>query len=214
MNINIRNEQKQDYKIVENIAREAFWNLYFPGCHEHFVIHKLRNHKDFIKDLTFVIEIDGKVEGAIFYTHCKVVDKKGEEHKMISFGPVFISPKYHRQGFGKKLITHSINEAKKMGHKAIFTLGYPYHYTPYGFLGGKKYNISMPDGKFYKGLLVLPLYEGALNNIEGYVLFSSVLDVLDEEIEQLEQFDKGFEFKEKKVQQSQKEFEIACAMLD
>ena len=68
MNINIRNEQKQDYKIVENIAREAFWNLYFPGCHEHFVIHKLRNHKDFIKDLTFVIEIDGKVEGAIFYT--------------------------------------------------------------------------------------------------------------------------------------------------
>lgn len=66
MQINIRNEVPQDYRTVEEIARNAFWNLYFPGCHEHFVVHQMRKHPDFIKDLAFVIEVDGKVQGANF----------------------------------------------------------------------------------------------------------------------------------------------------
>ncbi len=210
MNINIRNEQEKDYRRVEEVARDAFWNLYFPGCHEHFVVHKMRNSKDFIKEISFVIEVDGNIEGAIFYTHSKIIDND-TEYKMISFGPVFISPKYHRKGLGRKLITHSINQAKKMGYKAILTLGYPYHYEPYGFLGGKKYNISMADGNFYKGLLVLPLYKGALDNIKGYVVFSDVLDAKDEEVDE---FDKNFPYKEKKFQESQLEFKKASVMLD
>ena len=178
MNINIRNEEPKDYRRVEEVAREAFWNLYFPGCHEHFVIHKMRNHKDFIKDLAFVIEVDNQIAGGIFYTQSKIVSEGNKEYKTISFGPVFISPEFHRKGLGKELITHSIKLAKEMGYRAILTLGYPYHYEPYGFLGGKKYNISMPDGKFYKGLLVLPLYERALDNISGYAEFSDVFDLL------------------------------------
>ncbi len=211
MNIIIRNEDSKDYKVVEEIAREAFWNLYFPGCHEHFVIHKMREHKDFIKDLSFVIEVDGKIVGGIFYTHSKIVSEDNKEYKTISFGPVFISPNFHRKGLGRKLITHSIKAAKEMGYRAILTLGYPYHYEPYGFLGGKKYNISMPDGKFYKGLLVLPLYEDALDNISGYVEFSDVLDSNDDEVNE---FDKSFPPKEKKFQESQLEFETASSMLD
>lgn len=210
MKINIRNEEEKDYRIVEEIAREAFWNLYFPGCHEHFVVHKMRGHKDFIKELSFVIEVDGNIEGAIFYTHSKIINND-KEYKMISFGPVFISPEFHRKGLGRKLITHSINEARKMGYKAILTLGYPYHYEPYGFLGGKKYNITMADGNFYKGLLVLPLYENALKNISGYVLFSEALDCTNEEVEE---FDKIFPFKQKGFKESQLEFEKASGMLD
>ena len=84
-------------------------------------------------------------------------------------------------------------------------------YEPYGFLGGKKYGISMPDMKFYKGLLVLPLYEGALENISGYVVFSEDLEVT---LEEVEEFDKNFPYKEKKFQESQLEFEKACAELD
>lgn len=211
MNINIRNEEPKDYRRVEEVAREAFWNLYFPGASEHCVVHKMRNHSDFIKDLAFVIEIDGKVEGAIFYTYSKIVSNDNIAYETISFGPVFVSPEYHRKGIGRKLITHSIEVAKEMGYRAIITLGYPYHYEPYGFLGGKKYNISMEDGRFYKGLLVLPLYEGSLNNISGYALFSEVLDVTEEEVIE---FDKTFPFKEKKHQESQDEYEIACKMLD
>ena len=66
MNINIRSEEPKDYRRVEEVAREAFWNLYFPGAHEHCVVHKMRSHPDFIKELTFVLEVDGKIEGAIF----------------------------------------------------------------------------------------------------------------------------------------------------
>lgn len=211
MNINVRNEEPKDYRRVEEIAREAFWNLYFPGTDEHYVVHKMRKHPDFIKELSFVIEVDGKVEGAMFYTHSKILSKDGSVYKTISFGPVFISPEFHRQGLGRKMITHSINVAKDMGYLAILTLGYPYHYEPYGFLGGKKYNISMEDGKFYKGLLVLPLYEGALENISGHVIFSEALDAT---IEEANEFDKNFPYKEKKHQASQDEFESACAMLD
>lgn len=211
MQIKIRNENPKDYKTVENIAREAFWNLYFPGCHEHFVVHKMRKHKDFIKDLSFVIEVDDKIVGGIFYTHSKIVSEDNKEYKTVSFGPVFISPKFHRTGLGRKLITHSIQVAKEMGYRAILTLGYPYHYEPYGFLGGKKYKISMPDKKFYKGLLVLPLYEGALDNISGYVIFSDVLEASDTEVNE---FDQQFPFKEKKFQESQIEYESTASMLD
>ncbi len=211
MNIVVRREEERDYRRVEEVAREAFWNLYFPGANEHVVVNKLRRSKDFIKDLTCVIEVDGQVEGGIFYSHSKIVNEKGEEIKTISFGPVFISPKFHRQGLGRKLITHTIEKAREMGYRAILTLGYPYHYEPYGFLGGKKYGISMPDMKFYKGLLVLPLYEGALENISGYVVFSEDLEVTPEEVEE---FDKNFPYKEKGFQESQLEFEKACAELD
>lgn len=211
MNINIRNEEPKDYRRVEEVAREAFWNLYFPGAHEHYVVHKMRNHQDFIKELAFVIEVDGKIEGAILYTHSKIVSGDNKEYKTISFGPVFISPIFHRRGLGRELVTHSINIAKERGYPAILTLGYPYHYEPYGFLGGKKYNISMPDGKFYKGLLILPLYEGALDNRAGYAVFSDVLEANDDEVNE---YDKTFPYKEKKIQESQTEYELACEMLD
>ncbi|MGL4774609.1 MAG: GNAT family N-acetyltransferase [Clostridium sp.] len=211
MNIRIRKEETKDYRKVEEVAREAFWNLYFPGCAEHLSIHKLRKDKDFIPELTYVIEVDGEIVGGIFYSHSKIVAKDGTEHKTISFGPVFISPTMHRIGLGRKLITHSIEEAKKLGYRAILTLGYPYHYEPYGFTGGKKYGISMADGNFYKGLLALPLYDGALDNISGYAAFSEALEASEEEIEE---FDKSFPYKEKKIQDSQKHFDLYASMLD
>ncbi len=211
MNINIRLEEEKDYKRVEEVAREAFWNLYVKGASEHYIVHKMRSHSDFIKELAFVVEVDGKVEGAIFYTHSKVVGKNGKEFKTISFGPVFISPKHHRKGLGRELITFSINVAKEMGYSGILTLGYPYHYKPYGFVGGKKYNISMEDGKFYTGLLALPLYDGAFDNVSGYAVFSDALE--SEEGEVLE-FDKNFPPKEKKYEKSQDEYMTVCMELD
>ena len=211
MNIIIRNEEEKDFKRVEEIAREAFWNLYFPGGHEHVIVNKIRNHKDFIKGLTFVIEVDGVVEGAIFYTHSHIVNKDDTNIPTISFGPVFISPNFHRQGLGRKLITYSIERAKEKGHRAIVTLGYPYHYETYGFKGGKNYKISQADGKFYKGLLVLPLFKDSLIDANGYVVFSEGLEVTEDEVNE---FDKNFPEKEKKFQQSQLEFEKACKALD
>ena len=211
MRVIIRNEEPSDYRQVEEVAREAFWNLYIPGATEHQVIHHIRKHQDFIPELSFVIEVDQEIVGAIFYTRSGIVQQNGEVFKTISFGPVFIHPNYHRQGLGRKLITHSIDVAKKLGYTVITTLGYDYHYKPYGFLGGKTYGISMPDGNFYKGLLVLPLKEGVLDGISGYAIFSEGLEP-DEAT--LESYESSFPYKEKCVEPSQQEYQEACVMLD
>ncbi len=212
MHIILRHEQASEYTHVESIAREAFWNLYFPGAHEHFVVHSMRQHKDFIPELSFVIEVDGQIQGGIYYTHSKVLLPQGEEHKTISFGPAFVAPAFHRQGFGRKLIEHSLALAKAQGHKAVLTLGYPYHYAPYGFVGAKKYGIAMGDGQFYKGLLALELVEGGLQGAQGgQAVFSDVFEV---DAQAVDSFDATFPPMEKAVQASQAEFEKACAELD
>jgi predicted N-acetyltransferase YhbS len=211
MKITIRNEEEKDYAQVEEITRTAFWNLYVPGAVEHYLVHTMRQHKDFIKELAFVVEVEGKVEGAIFYTHSAVVDQKETRHSTLTFGPVCIAPAWHRKGLGRQLITYSIKEAKKWGYPALIIMGYPYHYEPYRFCGGKKYGISMADGKFYTSLLVLPLYQGALDNISGYVELSPVFEINPEDVDE---FDKTFPFKEKKFRESQIEFEVACVQLD
>ena len=211
MKIIIRPEESKDFRKVEEVAREAFYNLYFPGCAEHLVIHNLRDNKDYIKELSYILEVDGEIVGSIFYTHAKIIGWDGVETKVISFGPVSIHPKYHRMGLGRKLITHSIEKAKKLGFNAILTLGYPYHYEPYGFKGGKKYNVAMADGNFYKGLLVLPLYEKALEGVSGYATFTDVFETPQDEIDR---FDSLFPPKKKQIQESQRIFEKACVELD
>ncbi|WP_214817352.1 GNAT family N-acetyltransferase [Exiguobacterium sp. s59] len=145
-----------------------------------------------------------------FYSKSKVVDGEGSVDT-ITFGPVFIDPKYHRQGLGRHLITHSIEHAKSLGYRAILTLGYPYHYEPYGFVGGKRYDIAMPDGQYYKGLLVLPLYEGALEGVRGMAVFTEGLEMEEAEVEV---FDATFPKKQKEVLPSQREYEFASTELD
>lgn len=206
----IRHETEQDYFATENCCRNAFWNLYKEGAEEHFVLHQMRKHKDFIPELSFVLEKDREIVGGIFYTRSRIVTDRGEI-PAVTFGPVFIEPKFHRQGLGKMLISHSLEQAKKAGHSAVLTLGYPYHYEPYGFCGAKKYRISMPDGKFYYGLLALPLQKNALDNTAGYVQFSDVFDVNPNDAEQ---FDLKFPPKPKQILPCQKEYELACARLD
>lgn len=211
MDITIRTEEKRDYRSVEEVTREAFWNLYCPGANEHHIIHTLRESEDFIPELTFVVEFANEIVGSIFYTKSNIVDKHGEVILTITFGPVSILPKYHRKGLGRKLIEYSIKEAKRQGFRAIIIGGYPYHYQTYGFVGSKKYNLSMPDGNFYTGIMVLPLYEGALQNVEGTIYFS---EALDPDESKLDEFDSSFSQKEKKIVSSQLEFEKTISEID
>lgn len=211
MLIVIRKELERDYRLVEQLARDAFWNLYIPGAHEHYMIHNMRSHPDFIKELSFLIEVDGKVQGAIFYTKSKIVANDDSHTETITMGPLFISQDFQERRLAKMLIAHSIKVAKEMGATAIITQGYPYHYESFGFISGKRYGVSMPDGKFYLGTLVLPLYDDALENVSGYVQFSDALEV-DES--QVDQFDSTFDFKEKAWQESQDEFAAMVERLD
>lgn len=55
-NVIIRLEKKEEYREVENLVRESFWNVYRPGCLEHYVLNQLRDDKDFVSELDFVMK--------------------------------------------------------------------------------------------------------------------------------------------------------------
>ncbi|MCK2004216.1 N-acetyltransferase [[Brevibacterium] frigoritolerans] len=209
--ITIRNEQPKDYRQVEEITRKAFWNLYFPGASEHYLVHTMRGHKDYMPELSFVIEENGEIIGSIHFTHAKVITPGGEEISVVSFGPVSIKPERHRQGFGRALITHAIESSKTHGHRAIVLGGFPYHYKPYGFVGTKKYDIAMTDGKFYTGVMALPLYDGALDGVSGKIKFS---DGLYPDENGLEAYEATFPPMKKLSLPHQKAFEQAASELD
>ncbi len=211
--ITIRNEEQSDFRKVEEVTRRAFWNLYVPGASEHFLVHTMRSHKDYVRSLAFVIEKDHEVVGSIHFTDAWVVTPSGEEIPVLHLGPVSIAPELHRQGLGRMLITHAMEHAKMLKHRyrAIILGGFTYHYYPYGFVGTKNYNISMPDGKFYTGIMILPLYDGALNGVTGKIKFS---DALYPDESGLNAYDATFPPMEKLVLPCQKDFERACADVD
>ena len=134
MMLNIRNERESDYKNVEDITRKAFYNVYVPGCMEHYLVHIMRGHEDFIPELDFVIEVDGQTVGNIMYTKSKLTDEGGTEKEIVTFGPVSILPKYQRKGYGKMLIEHSLKRAAELGYEAVVIMGSPANYVGSGFL--------------------------------------------------------------------------------
>ncbi|MBQ2326649.1 MAG: N-acetyltransferase, partial [Clostridia bacterium] len=129
----IRTETENDYRAVENLTREAFWNVYVPGCSEHYFVHTMRSHEDFIPELAFVVELDGKIIGSIMYYRTSLTDENGNKKEILSFGPLGILPAYQRQGLGKALMKHSFARAKEMGYDAIVILGSPSNYVSSGF---------------------------------------------------------------------------------
>ncbi len=208
-NLIIRNERGKDYRNIEQLIREAFWNLYVPGCNEHFVLHNLRNSNDFIPELDFVAEKEGQIVGQIVYSRGIIKCKHGEGKEVISFGPVSVLPAFQKEGIGSALINHTINLAKDMGYPAICIYGDPRYYSRFGFRCAEKYDIKTSDDKFAVALQVLELKKGALNNIPGKFIESTAFAV-DEN--QFAQYDATFPFKEKAENDSQREFKLLASL--
>lgn len=211
MNLHIRPETPGDYFQVENVIRQAFWNLYCPGCNEHWIVHNLRDHPDFFPELSFLLQREGEIVGSIFYSKSKVLSPDGRVHDTLTFGPVCILPRFHRQGLGRALISHSIAKAKELGFRALLIGGYAYHYRPYGFVPAKQYGICLPDGNYYTGILALPLEDGGLDGISGQLHFSPALEPSEEGFAA---FDRLFPFQPKLVLPSQAEFAAAVSEID
>lgn len=203
----IRRENKNDYHETENIAREAFWNLSQPGCFEHYFIHVLRDHKDFVPELDYVIEVGGRLIGAVMYCKSSLVDENGGEKQILTMGPICILPEYQRMGYGKMLLEHTFGIAREMGYDTVINFGNPDNYVARGYKSCKKYNVCLEGDIFPAALLVKTLKDDALDGRRWYYHPSDADKPCGDE-KMLEEFDKLFPPKEKGWQPSQEEFYI------
>ncbi len=203
----IRLENENDYCEVENLAREAFWNLSFPGCDEHYFIHVLRKHKAFVPELDHVIEADGKIIGSIMYSESKLVSEEGVEKVVLTMGPLCVHPDYQRQGYGKALLEYTFKRAIELGYDVILNFGNPDNYVARGYKSCKKYNVCFEGDVFPAALLVKVLKEEALEGRKWYY-YPNNADEPCGDADAVEKFDALFPPKEKAWQPSQEEFYI------
>lgn len=201
----IRPEEARDHRAVEALTRRAFWNLHAPGCNEHYLVHKLRSHPDFIPELDFVLEVEGQIIGSIFYTKSRLINGLQEEKTILTFGPVAIDPQHQRKGYGRALIEHSFSKAIGLGYDYIVIFGKPSNYVGLGFKSCQRFNIHLGDGVYPTAMLVKQL---GTDGLKGQAWRYQESDVYAIDEREAEAFDQGFEPMEKQEKAGQEEFYI------
>ena len=193
----IRLEKKEDYRAVENLVRESFWNVYRPGCSEHYVIHVLREDPAFVKELDFVMEQDGRLIGQNMFMRTIIEADDGRVIDVLTMGPICITPELKRQGCGKALLDYSLEKAAELGFGAVLFEGNIDFYGKSGFDYAGKFGIryhDLPEGANSSFFLCKELVTGFLDGITGVYQTPQGYYVSDEEVDE---FDRDFPFKEK-----------------
>jgi len=182
----IRLETKDDHRTVETLTREAFWNVYRPGCLEHYVLHQFRDRPEFVKELNLVMEVDGEVIGHIMYVRSELLSDDGRRIPMMTFGPISIAPQYKRQGYGTALLQESMRRAKAQGAGALAITGNIGFYGKSGFTVAKEHGIRYADDPEANYFLLIELEKGYLDGItgtyrdpEGYFVDEEEADIFD-----------------------------------
>lgn len=204
--MNIRLEQPQDYREVENLTREAFWNIYRPGCTEHYVLNQYRTNPDFIPELDFVMEIDGKIIGHVMFSKAEIILDDGTSLPSWTFGPISIHPDYKRKGYGLKLLQYALEKAKEMGIGLLQMEGNIEFYKHAGFDLASKMKIhyhAEPRESEVPYFLALELIPGYWGNREGTYCPPKGYFVADENPEAFEVYEATFPQKEKAFQEGQ-----------
>ncbi len=186
----IRKENSNDYKNTEYMTLRAFWNIHGPGCNEHYMVHVLREDEAYVKELSRVAELDGKIVGTIMYSKAKVVDEN-RAYDFITFGPLCVEPTLHNLGIGKKLLEETIPLAKEMGYPGIIIFGEPDYYPKYGFKTCDNYGITTADGSNFDAFMIYPLDEEKLAEIHGKFYEAEIFEKCDDN-EKVEEFTAEF----------------------
>ena len=192
-----RFEEPKDYRTVENLIRESFWNVYRPGCSEHYVIHVLRNDPAFVKELDFVMEQDGNLIGQNMFMKTVINADDGHDVPVLTMGPICIAPELKRKGYGKAILDYSLEQAKALGYGAVLFEGNIGFYGKSGFDYARKFGIryhDLPEGADDSFFLCRELIPGYLDGITGVYQTPKGYYVDDADVEE---FDKAFPYKEK-----------------
>ncbi|WP_313126683.1 GNAT family N-acetyltransferase [Proteiniclasticum ruminis] len=176
----IREENPEDHHQVEAMTQRAFWNKHHLGCDEHYLVHRIWQHRDYIPELSRIAEVDGIIVGAILYTKSMVKDEKSE-HEMLTFGPLCVDPAWQGMGIGEALLTETAQLAREKGHRGIIIFGEPDYYPRLGFKTCDHYGITTKDGKNFDAFIALELSKDSLKNISGKFYESPVFEDLPKE---------------------------------
>ena len=193
----IRRGTPSDYDAVEHLTREAFWNVYRPGCTEHYVVHVLRNDPAFVPELDLVMERNGQLIGHVMYMRAKITADDGRELPVMTFGPISIHPDFQRRGLGKRLLDESMERARELGAGALCIEGNIAFYGKSGFVvagtRGIRYH-GEPEQEMVPYFLLKELRPGFLDGVTGvyYTLQGYYVDEA-----KAEDFDRNFPPKEK-----------------
>lgn len=193
----IRPERLEDRREVENLVREAFWNVYRPGCLEHYVLHQMRNHPDFISELNYVLEKDGRIIGQNVFVRGVIRADDGHSIPVAAMGPICIAPAFKRQGYGKILLDFTTARAAGSGIGAVCLEGNIDFYGKSGFDYAGKFGIryhSLPAGEDAPFFLCKELEKGYLGGVTGVYAPPECYFVDEGEAER---FDQSFPKKEK-----------------
>ena len=195
--ITFRLEREEDHRAVEAMIREAFWNVYRPGCSEHYVIHVLRSDPAFVGELDFVMEQEGRLIGQNMFMRTVISADDGREIAVLTMGPICITPELKRKGFGKQLLDYSLERAADLGFGAVLFEGNIGFYGKSGFDYARSFGIryhDMPEDADQSFFLCKELKAGFLDGVTGVYQTPRGYYVSDDEVEE---FDKGFPPKEK-----------------
>ncbi|MGN1414480.1 MAG: GNAT family N-acetyltransferase [Anaerovoracaceae bacterium] len=193
----IRFETKEDYREVEHLTREAFWNVYRPGCMEHYVLHCYRDDSAFVPELDLVMEVDGKIIGHVMYVRSEIKAEDGRRIPIMTFGPISIAPEYKRQGYGKILLDYSMEQAEKLGAGALAITGNIDFYGKSGFVPAKTVGIRYEDDPDADYFLIKELKPGFLDGISGLFKDPEGYFICEKDPDGFEQFEASFPPKEK-----------------
>ena len=194
----IRLENSEDYREVENLVRESFWNVYRPGCSEHYVIHVLRDDPAFVKELDFVMEKDGCLIGQNMFMRTVIEADDGSTVEVLTMGPIGITPELKRRGYGKALLDFSLEKAAELGYGAVLFEGNIGFYGKSGFDYASRFGIryhDLPEDADSSFFLCRELITGYLDGISGVYQTPQGYYVKDEDVEE---FDRIFPAREKK----------------
>ena len=197
-NYSIRVEEERDYSTVESLVRQAFWNVYRPGCTEHYVLHHLRSNPDFIPELAFVMEADGKIIGQNVFVKAQISKADGTAFPILTMGPICIANEYKRKGYGKILLDYSLEKAKALGYGAVCFEGNIDFYSKSGFDFASKFGIKyhgLPEGMAADFFLCKELKSGYLDGITGVYATPEPYFVAEENPEDFEKFEREFNLK-------------------
>lgn len=196
MEIVIRAAKENDFTDSVVLTRDAFWDIYKPGCDEHLILYKIRNSGCYISELDIVATMEGKLFGHIICTKAKVIDTNGKEYQVLCVGPLSIKPEYQRKGYGCRLMEYCIIKARDLGYPGMILFGNPAYYHRFGFRNAVEYGIATKEGANFEPFMAKELQTNGLKGIHGKFYEDDVYSVDETD---LNQFESQFPYREKHI---------------